>query len=81
MILKDLTNIRLCQGFEVDLTLDEEKLFSRMSSACRRCIRKAEKEGVHVEEAHDVGFADDYFAQLKMFSRGKVWCLPMALNV
>jgi CelD/BcsL family acetyltransferase involved in cellulose biosynthesis len=51
--------------FEVDLRDDEEEIFSRMTSACRRCIRKAEKSGVTVEEAHDVGFADDYFSQLE----------------
>jgi len=50
-------------GFEIDLSRSEEELFARMSSACRRCIRKAEKF-VTVEEAHDPGFADDYYAQL-----------------
>jgi CelD/BcsL family acetyltransferase involved in cellulose biosynthesis len=51
--------------FEVDLEQDEEALFAGMTSACRRCIRKAEKEGVTVEEADDLGFADDYYAQLR----------------
>jgi hypothetical protein len=50
-------------GFEIDLSASEDQLFSRMSSACRRCIRKAEKS-VTVEEAHDPGFADDYYSQL-----------------
>ena len=36
-----------------------------MESACRRCIRKAEKSGLTIEEAHDPGFADDYYEQLK----------------
>jgi hypothetical protein len=36
-----------------------------MDSSCRRCVRKAEKSGVTIEEAHDAGFADDYYAQLK----------------
>jgi CelD/BcsL family acetyltransferase involved in cellulose biosynthesis len=36
-----------------------------MTSACRRCIRKAEKEGVTIEEADDLAFADDYYAQLQ----------------
>jgi hypothetical protein len=58
------------KGFEVDLTLDEDELFSNMTSACRRCIRKAEKEGVVIEEAHDLGFADEYYAQLRdVFAR------------
>ena len=56
---------RMYCGFEIDLTRDEHELFSRMSSACRRCIRKAEKNGVLIEEAHDLEFADDYYAQLK----------------
>src|SRR6185437_3027655 len=56
---------RMYHGFEIDLTHSEDELFSRMSSACRRCIRKAEKEGVIIEEAHDSGFADDYYAQLR----------------
>ncbi len=56
---------RVYRGFEIDLTRDEDKLFSNMTSACRRCVRKAEKEGVFIEEAHDLGFADEYYAQLK----------------
>ncbi len=35
-----------------------------MDSACRRCIRKAEKSGVTIEEAHDLAFADEYYEQL-----------------
>lgn len=50
---------------EVDLEPDEDDLFSRMNSACRRCIRKAEKMGVRVEEASDLAFADEYYAQLQ----------------
>ncbi len=50
--------------FEVDLRPPEEELFARMASACRRCIRKAEKVGVTIEEADDLEFADDYYAQL-----------------
>lgn len=56
--------------FEIDLTLSEEALFAQMTSACRRCIRKAEKEGVSIEEADDLEFADEYFAQLSdVFAR------------
>ena len=53
------------ETLEVDLEPDEDELFSRMTSACRRCIRKAEKMDVRVEEASDSGFADEYYAQLK----------------
>jgi len=47
-----------------DLRNSEEELFDGMDSACRRCIRKAEKSGVTIEEAHDLAFADEYYGQL-----------------
>jgi CelD/BcsL family acetyltransferase involved in cellulose biosynthesis len=50
---------------EVSLREPEEEIIARVTSACRRCIRKAEKVGVTVEEANDVEFADDYYAQLR----------------
>ncbi len=53
------------RSFEIDLTPDENQIFANMSSACRRCIRKAQKEGVVIEEADDLTFADEYYAQLK----------------
>jgi CelD/BcsL family acetyltransferase involved in cellulose biosynthesis len=53
------------QGFEIDLAQSEDQLFSAMTGACRRCIRKAEREGVVIEEADDAGFVDDYYAQLQ----------------
>ena len=56
---------RMYRGFEIDLTRDEDELFSNMTSACRRCVRKAEKEGVLIEKAYDLEFADEYYAQLK----------------
>jgi len=69
LTLRDLDGLgvqyRVLRGFEIDLTSDEDELFANMTSACRRCIRKAEKEGVVVEEAHDPEFADEYYAQLK----------------
>jgi len=69
LTLKDLDGLdvqyRVCRGFEIDLTRGEDELFSNMTSACRRCIRKAGKEGVIIEEAHDLGFADEYYAQLQ----------------
>jgi hypothetical protein len=54
----------LC-GFEVDLTQTEDQLLAGMSSACRRCIRKAEKNGVTIHEADDTLFADEYYEQLQ----------------
>ncbi len=56
---------RMCPGYEIDLSRNENDLFARMTSACRRCIRKAQKEGVVVEVAHGLDFADEYYAQLQ----------------
>jgi hypothetical protein len=55
-------------GYEIDLTQSEDRLFGNMTSACRRCIRKAHKCGVTIEQAAEaalIGFADDYYAQLE----------------
>jgi hypothetical protein len=56
---------RMYRGYEIDLTTNETELFAQMTSACRRCVRKAKKEGIVVEEAHDLQFADEYYAQLQ----------------
>jgi hypothetical protein len=52
-------------SYRTDLRRTEEDLFNGMESACRRCIRKAEKSGLKIEEAHDLAFADEYYEQLK----------------
>jgi hypothetical protein len=52
-------------SYRTDLLKSEEELFNSMESACRRCIRKAEKSRVTIEEAHDIAFADEYYAQLR----------------
>jgi hypothetical protein len=52
-------------SYRTDLTKSEEELFNSMNSACRRCVRKAEKSGVVLEEAHDEAFAGEYYEQLK----------------
>ena len=52
-------------SYRTDLRKSEEELFSGMDSACRRCIRKAEKIGVAIEEANDDSFAEEYYAQLQ----------------
>jgi hypothetical protein len=49
---------------EVDLSRDEDDLFAALKSSARRNIRKAEREGVVIEEAADLAFADDFHAQL-----------------
>lgn len=52
-------------SYRTDLTRSEQDLFNSMESACRRCIRKSEKSGLKIEEAHDLAFADEYYEQLK----------------
>jgi len=60
-------------SFRTDLRKSEQALFDSMNSACRRCIRKAEKSGVTIEEAHDVAFADEYYQQLlDVFAKQKL---------
>lgn len=56
--------------FEVDLSGDEDEIFSRFKSECRTCIRKAERSGLTIEVAEDDAFADEYFSQLEeVFAR------------
>ena len=52
-------------SYRTDLRRSEDEIFNGMESACRRCIRKAGKSGVVIEEAHDKAFADEYYEQLK----------------
>jgi hypothetical protein len=57
-------------SYRTDLRRPEKDIFDSMESACRRCIRKAEKSGVVIEEAHDLAFADEYYQQLQqVFAR------------
>ena len=58
-------NCEFYTSYRTDLRLKEDELFNKMDSACRRCVRKAEKSGVTIEEAHDIAFADEYYEQLK----------------
>ena len=60
-------------SYRTDLTRTEDEIFQSMDSACRRCIRKAEKSGVRIEEAHDSRFAEEYYEQLKdVFSKQRL---------
>ena len=52
--------------YETDLTKTEQEIFAGMDSPCRRCIRKAAKSGVVIEEsAGDNGFVEEYYEQLR----------------
>jgi CelD/BcsL family acetyltransferase involved in cellulose biosynthesis len=56
--------------YVLDLTGGEEDVFGRMTSACRRAVRKGAKVGVHVEVAPGSGFAEEYHEQLReVFAR------------
>jgi hypothetical protein len=60
-------------SYRTDLTKSEGELFEGMDSACRRCIRKAEKSGVTIEEARDLAFADEYYQRLvAVFAKQKL---------
>jgi Acetyltransferase (GNAT) domain len=60
-------------SYRTDLRRSEEELFNNMESACRRCIRKAEKSEVRIEEADDLAFADEYYEQLQdVFGKQKL---------
>jgi hypothetical protein len=50
---------------ELDLTPPEETLYANMTPDRRWSIRKAVKNGVRIEEAHDESFVDEHWEQLK----------------
>lgn len=54
----------MCPTIEIDLTQSEDALLANMTKSCRWTVRKAEKNGVKIEEANDPEFADDYAAHL-----------------
>jgi hypothetical protein len=56
---------RFYDSYETDLRQTETQIFGAMNSACRRCIRKAEKNGVAITIADDLEFADEYYRQLQ----------------
>jgi CelD/BcsL family acetyltransferase involved in cellulose biosynthesis len=49
----------------LDLTPTEDELLSRMAASRRRNIRLAARNGIEVEQANELAFADDYYAQLE----------------
>ena len=51
--------------FEIDLTQTEDEILKGMASACRRCIRQAEKRGVTIEQARGQAFADEFYPQIR----------------
>lgn len=69
MVAEDCADLGLeCsifESFEVDVSLAEDQLWKNMRRECRQCIRKAEKCEVRIEQAADLSFADEHYAQLK----------------
>ena len=63
--LDSMYRFRSYNGFEIDLSLDEDQLFSHFTPACKRCVRKASRCGVRIEEAADGEFSEEYYEQLK----------------
>jgi Acetyltransferase (GNAT) domain len=57
--------VHVRRSFRSDLTMSVDTLFSGMESACRRCIRKAEKSGVTIEAADPAGFDHEYYGHLE----------------
>jgi hypothetical protein len=55
---------RVFHNFEIDMRSSEDDIFAAMKGSCRTSIRKSEKEGVTVEAALELEFADEYYAQL-----------------
>lgn len=51
--------------FAIDLTKSEDELFKTMKHSGRNCIRQSIRNGVTIEEASDIGFAEAYYEQYK----------------
>jgi hypothetical protein len=63
----DQTSRYLCTplgSYEIDLTRPPEKILAGMNQARRHAIRRAPRNGVIVEQAHGVDFADEHHEQL-----------------
>ncbi|HWH60048.1 MAG TPA: GNAT family N-acetyltransferase [Terriglobales bacterium] len=53
-------------SYTTDLRKSEEQIFAEMEPTCRTCIRKAQRNGVVIEEScGDDLFVDEYYEQLK----------------
>ena len=67
-------------GFEVDMTPSEDDIFANFSKSCRWCVRKAERNGVIVEEADAQGFADEFCSQqVEVYGRHSL-ALPYGID-
>jgi hypothetical protein len=55
---------RINEGYLSDLRNDDDQFLAGMTSACRRAIRKSEKEGLTIVAGEPDGFAEEYYEQL-----------------
>jgi hypothetical protein len=68
LTLQDLVSVncqyKLYSSYEIDMSKSSEELFKSFRHDAQTNIRKAMRVGLIVEQAHDLGFADDYHEQL-----------------
>jgi hypothetical protein len=64
----------------LDLVRDEETIFTKMKDTGRRGSRKAIKNSVIIEEATDLGFAEDFFLQYQDIMSHKSLVSPYGLE-
>jgi len=64
----------------LDLVPSEDTIFARMKDTGRRGIRKAINSGVTIEEASELDFAEDYFAQYQEVMSNKSLRTPYGLE-
>lgn len=55
---------RIQSGYLSDLAKSDDELLAGMTGACRRAIRKSEKEGIAIEAGRPEGFAKEYHDHL-----------------
>jgi CelD/BcsL family acetyltransferase involved in cellulose biosynthesis len=47
-----------------------DQIWQGLTNACRRAVRKAERGGVMIEDARDIGFLDEYYRMCQQVYRG-----------
>jgi CelD/BcsL family acetyltransferase involved in cellulose biosynthesis len=52
------------RGLQVDLSRSQDEIWAGLKGPCRTAVRKAERQGVTVEEASGPDFAEDFYPQL-----------------
>jgi hypothetical protein len=53
------------RGFELDLRRSQDEIWASLKGPVRTAIRKAQKQGVTIEETTEIGFADDFVPQME----------------